>query len=91
MDGVILQNKVRLGQYAQCGPLDQPLMIFGGGHELHVRADVDEEDAWRVKPGAPAVAHLRGNSKEQYALEFVRFEPYVIRQAIADRRRAPNA
>ena len=78
MDGVILQNKVRLGQYAQCGQIDEPLMVFGGGRELHVRADVDEEDAWRVKAGAAAVAHVRGNSKAEYALEFVRFEPYVI-------------
>lgn len=31
MDGVILQNKVHLGQFAQCGPLAEPLMIFGGG------------------------------------------------------------
>ena len=78
MDGVILQNKVRLGQYAQCGPQVDPLMIFGGGCELHVRAEVDEEDAWRVKAGASAVARVRGNSRESYALEFVRFEPYVI-------------
>jgi HlyD family secretion protein len=78
MDGVILQNKVRLGQFAQCGPLAEPLMIFGGGRELHVRADVDEEDAWRVKAGAAATAHVRGNSSITYPLEFVRFEPYVI-------------
>ncbi len=78
MDGVILQNKVRLGQYAQCGPLAEPLMIFGGGKELHLRADIDEEDAWRVKAGASAVAHVRGNSRITYPLEFVRFEPYVI-------------
>jgi multidrug resistance efflux pump len=78
MDGVILQNKVRLGQYAQCGPLAEPLMVFGGGRELHVRTDVDEEDAWRVKAGTAAVAHVRGNSKHHFALEFVRFEPYVI-------------
>lgn len=78
MDGTILQNKVRLGQYAQCGPLADPLMIFGGGRELHVRADVDEEDAWRVKAGAPALAHVRGNSTNTFPLEFVRFEPYVI-------------
>lgn len=78
MDGVILQNKVRLGQFAQCGPLADPLMVFGGSRELHVRADVDEEDAWRVKAGAPAVAHVRGNSRTEFALAFVRFEPYVI-------------
>src|SRR2546425_13129485 len=28
VDGTILQNKVRLGQYAQCGPLAEPLMVF---------------------------------------------------------------
>jgi multidrug resistance efflux pump len=78
MDGTILQNKVRLGQYAQCGPLADALMVFGGGRELHVRADVDEEDAWRVKRGAPATAHVRGNSGQTFQLEFVRFEPYVI-------------
>ena len=78
VDGTILQNKVRLGQYAQCGPLAEPLMIFGDGNELHVRADVDESDAWRVRSGANAVAYLRGNSQLSFPLEFVRFEPYVI-------------
>ena len=78
VDGTILQNKVRLGQYAQCGPLAEPLMVFGGGSDLHVRADVDESDAWRVQTGSGAVAHLRGNSQISFPLEFVRFEPYVI-------------
>jgi multidrug resistance efflux pump len=78
IDGAILQNKVRLGQYAQCGPLAEPLMIFGGRGNMHLRADVDEDDAWRVKAGTPAVAHVRGNSQLTYALEFVRFEPAVI-------------
>jgi HlyD family secretion protein len=78
VDGAILQNKVRLGQYAQCGPLAEPLMMFGDGNELHVRADVDESDAWRVRSGANAVAYLRGNSQLSFPLEFVRFEPYVI-------------
>lgn len=78
MDGVILQNKVRLGQYAQCGPLQEPLMILGGGKHLHVRADVDENDAWRVRPDTQAIAYVRGDTAQKYALEFVRFEPYVI-------------
>ncbi len=76
--GVILQNKVRLGQYAQCGPLSEPLMILGSVTPLHVRVDVDEHDAWRVREGAPAVASPRGNGSLRIPLEFVRFEPYVI-------------
>ena len=78
VDGTILQNKVRLGQFAQCGPLAEPLIVFGGGSDLHVRADVDESDAWRVPSGSSAVAYLRGNSQISFPLEFVRFEPYVI-------------
>ena len=78
IDAVILQNRVRLGQYAQCGPLSEPLMILGGGKHIHIRADVDENEAWRVRPNTPAVAYVRGDAAQKYPLEFVRFEPYVI-------------
>jgi hypothetical protein len=45
---------------------------------MHIRVDVDEHDAWRVRGGAPAVASPRGNGSTRIPLEFVRFEPYVI-------------
>lgn len=77
-DGTILQNKVRLGQFAQCGPLATPLMTFGSGADLHLRVEVDENDAWRVRAGARALARLRGASAISYPLEFVRVEPYVV-------------
>jgi HlyD family secretion protein len=76
--GVVLQKKVRVGQYAQCGPLSEPLMILGSVNPLDVRVDVDEEDAWRVRAGAPAVGSPRGDGAQKIPLEFVRFEPYVI-------------
>jgi multidrug resistance efflux pump len=76
--GVILQYRVRLGQYAQCGSLREPLMILGGVSPLHVRVDVDEADAWRVRDAARAVASPRGKGTLRIPLEFVRFEPYVI-------------
>jgi len=76
--GVILQNKVRLGQYAQCGPLSEPLMIVGSVTPLHVRVDVDEHNGWRVREGAPAEGSPRGDGSSKISLEFVRFEPYVI-------------
>src|SRR5499425_244062 len=78
VEGTILQNKVRLGQYAQCGPLSEPLMILGSVSPLHVRVDVDEHDALRVREGAPAVGSPRGNGALKIPLQFVRFEPYVI-------------
>jgi multidrug resistance efflux pump len=78
MDGVILQKKVRVGQFAQCGPSSEPLMIMGGGSHLNIRADIDENDAWRVRPRTAAVAYVRGDTKQKFPLEFVRFEPYVV-------------
>jgi multidrug resistance efflux pump len=76
--GEILQCKVRLGEYAQAGQLAQPLILMGATSQLNVRADVDQQDAWRVKAGASAVASVRGDSSHRYHLQFVRFEPYVI-------------
>jgi multidrug efflux pump subunit AcrA (membrane-fusion protein) len=78
LDGEILQCKVRVGEYAQGGPLATPLMLMGAVEALHVRADVDEKEAWRFRPGAPAVASVRGQSALRVPLEFVRAEPYVI-------------
>ena len=60
------------------GLLAQPLILMGATSQLNVRADVDEQDAWRVKRGASAVASVRGDSNHRYGLHFVRFEPYVI-------------
>jgi hypothetical protein len=59
IDGRILQNKIRLGQFAQCGPLAEPLMIFGGKGAMHLRVDVDEADAWKSKPAIPRL-HIFG-------------------------------
>jgi multidrug resistance efflux pump len=78
IDGIILQKKVRVGQFAQCGPSSEPLMMMGGGAHLNIRADIDESDAWRVRPNTGAVAYVRGDTRQKIPLEFVRFEPYVV-------------
>jgi multidrug resistance efflux pump len=78
LDGIILQKKVRVGQFAQCGPSSEPLMIMGGGAHLNIRADIDESDAWRVRPNTSAIAYVRGDTRQKIPLEFVRFEPYVV-------------
>jgi multidrug efflux pump subunit AcrA (membrane-fusion protein) len=76
--GTLLQVKVHAGEYAQAGVLAQPLVLLGATSPLHVRVDVDENDAWRVKPGARGHANVRGNRELDTALEFVRFEPFVV-------------
>jgi hypothetical protein len=55
-----------------------PLVLLGRSKPLHVRVDVDEHEGWRVRPGAPAVGHLRGNAEVTTPLAFVRFEPFVV-------------
>jgi HlyD family secretion protein len=78
ISGKVLQVNVRPGEYAQAGALSTPLMIVGSLTPLHVRVDVDENEAWRVGEGRGAVAFLRGNSAFQARLKFVRFEPYIV-------------
>jgi len=76
--GRVLQCKVRPGEYASTGQLAQPLILLGSAHPLHVRADIDEKDAWRFRPGAAAAASVRGNARGRFPLRFVRVEPYVV-------------
>jgi HlyD family secretion protein len=78
IDGEILQVNVRSGEYAQAGQIARPLLVMGEVGELHIRADIDENDAWRVQPRFAAEAAERGNSSRRARLEFVRFEPYVV-------------
>lgn len=78
IDGAILKVNVRLGEYAAAGVLSNPLMTMGSIDPLHIRVDIDEADAWRVRQDNPAVARLRGNSTILAELSFVRFEPYVL-------------
>ena len=76
--GVILQVKIRSGEFAVAGSLAQPLVLMGSAGALHVRVDVDEKDAWRVSPAARAYASVRGHAKLRLPLTFVRIEPYVV-------------
>lgn len=76
--GRVLQVNIRLGEYAPAGAMTTPLMMLGGVKPLHVRVDIDEHDAWRVKADAPATAFVRGNKSLRASLTFVRFEPYVV-------------
>src|SRR5262249_28516576 len=73
--GENLQSKVRLGEYVAAGPLAHPLILLGSVDQLHLRTDVDERDAARVKTGAAVVASVRGDAHRQFNLHFVRFEP----------------
>ena len=55
-----------------------PLILLGRLKPLHVRVDVDEHEGWRIRSGAKAVGHVRGNAQLETSLTFVRFEPFVV-------------
>jgi multidrug resistance efflux pump len=79
IDGKVLQVNVRVGEYAQAGSLATPLMMVGNVQPLHVRVDVDENDAWRVEGRPDAEAVVRGKpSGARSRMKFVRVEPYVL-------------
>ena len=84
VDGEVMKLNVRLGEYAPTGTAPSspssaavPLIIFGNLDPMHVRIDIDENDAWRFKPEARAYAFLRGNRDLKTPLQFIRVEPYV--------------
>lgn len=82
LDGMVMQVNFNVGDFARGSQddnaLNDPLMLFGSIDPMHVRVDVDEDDAWRFFSGARAQAFVRGNSTINFPLEFVRIEPYVV-------------
>ena len=74
----VLQVKIRVGEFAPAAPTTHPLILLGRSRPLHVRVDVDEHEGWRVRRGAKAIAHVRGNARLETPLTFVRFEPFVV-------------
>ena len=76
-EGTILQLNVREGEYAGTTPAE-PLMILGDTAHFQIRADVDEQNAPLVVPNEPAVAFLKGDTKNPIPLRFIRIEPFVV-------------
>ena len=54
------------------------MLVMGNLDKLHVRVDIDENDAWRFRPDGRAVAYLRGNRNFSAPLTLAYVEPYVV-------------
>lgn len=76
-DGEVLQVNIRPGQFAALA-WKEPLVVLGDVTHLHVRVDLDEQDVPYYRPGARAVATLKGRPNDRFDLRFVKVEPYVI-------------
>jgi hypothetical protein len=73
---------VRPGEFVQAGAPQggnsTPYLQMGETRPLHVRIDIDEDEAGRVAIGSPAVVSPRGAADRQVRARFVRAEPQVV-------------
>lgn len=78
--GEILAVNIRPGEFVatQGGGNSQPFIEMGETRPLHVRIDIDEEQAPRVAIGEPATVSPRGAADRQVRARFVRAEPLVV-------------
>jgi len=76
--GRVLQVNTRAGEFASNGGPTGPLILVGSDTRTYLRVDIDENDAWRVRPAAQALAIVRGNPRQQIPLRFEYIEPYVV-------------
>jgi RND family efflux transporter MFP subunit len=77
-DGTILQVNVRAGEYAALNPNAEPVILLGQVNRFQLRADVDEDNASRVRPNCQAIAFIKGRRDYPIPLGFVRIEPYIV-------------
>ncbi len=78
--GEILAVNIRPGEFVstQGGGNSLPFIQMGETNPLHIRVDIDENEAVRVNLGAPAIISPRGAAEIQVEAAFVRAEPQVV-------------
>lgn len=80
--GEILSVDIRPGEFVQAGgpqgSAATPYVQMGETRPLHVRVDIDEDEATRVDLGKPAMVSPRGAANRQVSARFVRAEPLVV-------------
>ena len=77
--GEILAVNIRKGEYVSTmGGGSQPFIEMGQTQPMHVRIDIDEEQAPRLALGQSATISPRGAANQQVQASFVRAEPLVV-------------
>ena len=81
ISGEILKVDVRPGEFVSAGQQGSnamPYIQMGETRPLHLRIDIDEDEAARVAQGPDAQVSPRGAADQQVRARFVRAEPLVI-------------
>lgn len=81
-DGTILRRMIEAGEYASIDPA-RPALVLGDLSQMHVRAQVDEEDiallqmSLKSANAIKVIGRLRGSIVQEFPLELVRIEPFA--------------
>lgn len=75
---IALSNLAFLNQSTTQSVANGSLMLMGAVDPMQVRINIDEDDSWRYKAGSRATGFVRGNSRINFPLKFLRVEPYII-------------
>lgn len=75
---IALSNLAFLNQSTTQSVANGSLILMGTVDPMQVRINIDEDDSWRYKKGSRATGFVRGNSRINFPLEFLRIEPYII-------------
>lgn len=78
--GEILAVNIRPGEFVatQGGGGGSPFIQMGETNPLHIRVDIDENEAARVDMGASAIVSPRGAAEIQVEARFIRVEPQIV-------------
>jgi len=77
----VIATTVMVGALA--APGDRDLVVLADLERLLIRVEVDESQVWKLKPGLPGQAWLRGDRTRPVELRFERIEPQAAaRRAI---------
>ena len=74
--GVVLKVNLEVGEFAANGA--EPAIVLADLEVLHVRVQVDEQDAVFLRPGLPAVAVITGRTLLHVPLTMLAIEPLAL-------------
>jgi HlyD family secretion protein len=82
ISGEVLDVEIRPGEFVaaggQGGNTATPYIQLGETQPLHVRIDIDENEANRIVEGGGAIISPRGNATKRVPVSFVRIEPQIV-------------
>ncbi|MDA0901993.1 MAG: efflux RND transporter periplasmic adaptor subunit [Proteobacteria bacterium] len=78
IDAKVLKVNINVGEYAAIGELEKPVMTIGDLSKMHIRTQISESDAHKIKANQKAVASPIGDSKIKIPVQLVRVEPKII-------------